>query len=145
MVILSTLVFSVYETATPKRDTGHEKHGQKTLQIGGESIIHEPLMPKDKIIFPHLHIKLGLMKQYVKALDKDEHYFFRYLCSTLPGRSKEKLKAEIFVGPKIWKMIRDKDFMASITTIHKKILAGFCGCGKYFPWGQKSRYLHGIT
>lgn len=99
----------------PKRDIWYKKNGRKTLQIGGESIIHEPLVPKDKIIFPPLHIKLGLMKQYVKALDKDEHYCFRYLWSTLPGRSKEKLKAEIFVGPKIWKMIRDNDFLASVT------------------------------
>ena len=72
---------------------------RKALQIGRENVVHVPLMPRDKIMFPHRHIKLGLMKQYVKALDKDEHRF-RYLCSVFPGLSKEKLKAGIFEGPK---------------------------------------------
>ncbi|GBN71750.1 hypothetical protein AVEN_92763-1 [Araneus ventricosus] len=33
-------------------------------------VINNPLVGREKIIFPPLHIKLGLMKQFVKALDK---------------------------------------------------------------------------
>ena len=43
---------------------------RKKFQISGEKIIHEPLVPRDKIILPPLHIKLELMKQYVEALDR---------------------------------------------------------------------------
>lgn len=50
---------------------------RKTLQIVGENIIDDPLMPRDKILFLPMHIMLGLMKRYVKALDKNDH-FFRY-------------------------------------------------------------------
>ena len=50
---------------------------EKTLQIVGENIIDEPLMPREKILFLPMHIMLGLMKRYVKALDKNDH-FFRY-------------------------------------------------------------------
>ena len=64
-------------------------------------------MPREKIIFPPLHIKLGLMKQYVKALSK-EGDCFRYLCAAFPELSEEKLKAGVFDGPQIRKMIKDK-------------------------------------
>lgn len=76
-------------------------------------------MPRNKIIFPSLHIKLGQMKQYLKVLDKGKHCF-RYLCSAFHGLSEEKLKAGIFDGPKTGKMTRDKDFTASVTTIDKE-------------------------
>ena len=39
--------------------------------VGEKNIINEPLVVKEKIILPPLHIKLGLMKQFVKALNKD--------------------------------------------------------------------------
>ena len=55
------------------------------------------------------HIKLGLMKQFVKALNKDSTCF-SYLCSVYPVLSSEKLKAGIFDGPQIRKLIKDEDF-----------------------------------
>ena len=47
------------------------------------------------IVFPPLQIKLGLMKQIVKALDKDGDCF-QYICQSFPSLSNEKLKAGIF-------------------------------------------------
>ena len=41
-----------------------------TLRAGDKNIINEPLVPRDRIILPHLHINLGLIKQLVKDLDK---------------------------------------------------------------------------
>jgi len=43
---------------------------KNTLKVG-EEIIREPLVAREKIILPPLHIKIGLMKQCVKALDKN--------------------------------------------------------------------------
>ena len=37
--------------------------------IGENNIQNEPLVEKSKILLPPLHIKLGLMKQFVKSLD----------------------------------------------------------------------------
>jgi hypothetical protein len=48
--------------------------------VGQKNVINEPLVDPQKILLPPLHIKLGLMKQFVKALDKDGRCF-RYLCS----------------------------------------------------------------
>ena len=58
------------------------------------------MVPRDKIVFPPLHIKLGLMKQFFKALDKDGDCF-QYICRSFPSLSNEKLKADIFDGPQI--------------------------------------------
>ena len=79
-----------------------------TLRSGCKNIINEPLVPRDMIILPPLHIKLGLIKQLVKALDKDGECF-KYICQSLPGLSIEKLKAGIFDGPDIQKLMQDKN------------------------------------
>ena len=94
-------------------------------------------MSRDKIIFLPLHIKLGLMKQYVKILDKDEHCF-RCLFNACPGLSKEKLKAGILDGLKIWKMIRDKDFMTSMTSIDKRAWQAFVEVVRNFVGNRKA-------
>ena len=43
------------------------------------NIINHPLVDRDRILFPPLHIKLRLIKQFTKALDKDDDCF-TYLC-----------------------------------------------------------------
>ena len=68
------------------------------LKVGHKNVIHGQLVPSEKIIFPPLHIKLGLMKQFVKALNKTGQCF-QYILSAFPGLSNEKLKAGIFDGP----------------------------------------------
>jgi hypothetical protein len=43
---------------------------RKNMSVGQANIIHEPLISRENIILPPLHIKLGLIKQFLKALDK---------------------------------------------------------------------------
>ena len=73
-------------------------------------------MDRDKILFPPLHIKLGLIKQFTKALDKDGGCF-AYLCHAFPGLTIEKLKAGIFDGPQLRKLIRDPEFENSMNEV----------------------------
>ena len=61
-------------------------------------MIVNPLIPSDKIIFLPLHVKLGLMKQFVKVLKK-EGKFFEWLCNTFSGISIEKQKKGVSDGP----------------------------------------------
>lgn len=44
--------------------------------------------------FPSLQIKLGLMKHFFKALDKDGACF-RYICSLFSALIAKKLKTEV--------------------------------------------------
>lgn len=86
-----------------------------SLQVGTANVINEPLVPRDRIVFPPLHIKLGLMKQFVKALNKEGNCF-KYICSQFPGLSDEKLKAGVFDGPQIRTLMKDSDFTSHMNS-----------------------------
>ena len=86
------------------------------MVVGGQNVINEPLVAQDRIILPPLHIKLGLMKQFVKTLNKDG------LCTEqrahkLPERTMEKLNAGVFDGPQIRQLIDDPHFITSMNEI----------------------------
>ena len=52
--------------------------------VGEENVIAEPLLDRSKIIFPPLHNKLGLVKQFVKALYKDGDIFLNTFVMRFP-------------------------------------------------------------
>jgi len=49
------------------------------------------------------------MKQFVEALNKDGDCF-KYICTSFPGSTIEKLKAGIFDGHQLRTLIQDCDF-----------------------------------
>ena len=57
-------------------------------------------MDMNKGLLPPLHIKLVLMKNFVKELDKNGATF-QHLSTVFPGLSAAKLKESTFVGPQI--------------------------------------------
>ncbi|KAI6651376.1 hypothetical protein LOD99_5343 [Oopsacas minuta] len=58
----------------------------ETFQAGMPNVTHNPIVSRDKIVFPPLHIKLGLMKQFVKGLNPDNEAFL-HLVYTFPALS----------------------------------------------------------
>ena len=48
-----------------------------------------PLISREKVFLQSLHIKLGLVKQFVKALDFEE--VFQEICSMFPRLSEAKI------------------------------------------------------
>ena len=76
------------------------------------------MVNRDCIIMPPLHTKLGLMKQCVKALDKDDDCF-NYIAKSFPGLSLEKLKSGIYDGPQICKLMQDQIFTARMTVAER--------------------------
>ena len=79
-----------------------------------KNIQAQPLVERSKIIFPPLHIKLGVMKQFVKAPNK-EGACLKYIWGKFPGLTIEKLKAGIFNGPQIRKLMNDHEFPSSMS------------------------------
>lgn len=77
----------------------------------------KPLVDPIKIILPSLHIKLGLMKYFVKAKDGEG---FKYLKQIFPKISNAKIKEGIFVGPQIRKLQKDKNFESVLTCMEKQ-------------------------
>ena len=88
----------------------------KIVLSGSNIIVNNPLVDRNKILFLPLHFKLGLITQFIKALDKDGSCFF-YLCRVFPGLSIKKLKGGIFDVPQVCQLIRDPEFEKSMTKL----------------------------
>ena len=84
--------------------------GSRSTFVPVEHILKEnPLVDMNKVLFLPLHIKLGLMKNFVKALHKNGAAF-QHLSNVFPGLCADKLKEGIFVGSQIWEVLKDTDF-----------------------------------
>ena len=73
------------------------------------------------MILPTLHIKMGLIKQFVKALNK-ENACFKYIGEKLLNLNDEKGKEGVFVGPQIKKLTKDLQFLSTMTNVEKTFL-----------------------
>ena len=82
------------------------------------------MVDRKNVILPPLHIKLGLMKQFVKALDCSGECF-GYICSTFPGLNYEKKKAGIFDGPQIRTLLRNQYFVTTMTAVEARAWKAF--------------------
>ena len=109
---------------------------RETLRARDKHVINEPLVPRDRIILPPIYIKLRLIKQLVKALDKHGECF-RYICQSFPGLSLEKLKAGIFDGPEIRKLRQDGNFIHSMNPLEVDAWRGFVGVVQNFLGNRK--------
>ncbi len=106
--------FPCYLCLWDSRDTKAHYHRrdwpQRTeFSVGRNNVKWEPLVDPRKVLMPPLHIKLGLMKQFVRALDK-ESAAFKYLQDFFPKLSEAKVKAGVFVGPQIKKILECNEF-----------------------------------
>lgn len=78
----------------------------RALKIGEKNVLKQALVKPSNILIPPLHLKLGIMKQFVKALPNDGAAFL-YLRKKFPGLSDAKVKEGVFVGPDIRKLMKD--------------------------------------
>ena len=63
-----------------------------------KNVISSPLLLSEKMYLIPLHIKLGLMQNYVKGMDKTGRGF-EYVRNKFPNVSDAKIKEDIFIGP----------------------------------------------
>ena len=61
------------------------------------NILHPALVDRSNVILPPLHIKLGLMKQFVKALNK-EGACFKSIQEKFPYMSEEKVIERMYLS-----------------------------------------------
>jgi len=57
-----------------------------------------------------MHLKLGLMKNFVKTMNQEEAAF-TYLREKFTRLSEAKLKEGIFIDPQIWDLTKDEYFV----------------------------------
>ena len=66
---------------------------ERTIQeVGADSIENNPLVPSSKILLPPLHIKLGLIRNFIKALDVDG-CALQHIKKVFPCLSNAKIEA----------------------------------------------------
>jgi hypothetical protein len=76
---------------------------------GKNNVKNKSLVESHKILMPPLHIKLDIIKQFIKALDKNSTTM-QYLPVLFPHLSKAKIEAGIFNRPDIRKMFLSQQF-----------------------------------
>lgn len=107
-----------------------------SLEPGTKNVIRKNLVDPRKVLLPPLHIKLGLMKQFVKALSK-EGECFKYICQKFPQLSEAKVKEGVFTGPDIRKLFKDEVFQTKMTEIEKDAWKAFKEVVKKFLGNNK--------
>ena len=89
-----------------------------SYEIGTYNVKQQPLVDAAKILMPPLHIKLSLIKQFVKQLDT-EGEAFKYIQQLFPTLSKAKIKAGVFVGPEVKRLINSIDFPELLSEVER--------------------------
>jgi hypothetical protein len=110
---------------------------RETLEAGMPYIVNDPIVSREKIIFPPLHIKLGLMKQFVRALCIDGECF-QHIVSAFPALSFEKIKAGVFDGPQIRALVRDEQFVRKMDDKEKAAWLSFAAVIQNFLGNKKA-------
>ena len=109
---VASFACGIAEHANPNQKEDWPLRGSP--QPGTKNVMHMPPVESNKIVLPPLHIKLGLMKNFVKAIDRDGPAF-RYLHEKFHTLGKAKIKEGIFIGPQIRELLKDIQFDSIIT------------------------------
>ncbi|KAJ4442703.1 hypothetical protein ANN_04292 [Periplaneta americana] len=109
------------------------------MNPGEKNVIRDYLVKRENIMLLPLHIKLGIMKQFVKALHKDGDCFkyTNYKFFFLP---EAKPKEGIFVGANI-NLMKDGFFDNSVTLEERVTWTGFKNVVDNFLGNRKHRDL----
>ena len=86
-----------------------KNHYVNKLTPGEKNFVSPPLVLPEEIYLPSLHIKLGLMKNFVKNMDKTGRGF-QYVRNKIPNVSDAKIKEGIFRGPQIMELMQGNRF-----------------------------------
>ncbi|GBM75931.1 hypothetical protein AVEN_125341-1 [Araneus ventricosus] len=117
---LSCIASKLYEIcllSVPVGQQGQKKSTTTKRQFLIPSVKNEenePLVASEKNLLPPLHIKLGLMKNFVKAMDCGGSGF-QYLSLKFPKVNETKIKEVIFVGPQFRQLMKDPVFESKLT------------------------------
>ena len=82
------------------------------------NVENQPLVELSKILFPSMDLKLGLVKNFVKAKTQGETAF-TYLWEKFPRLIEAKFKEGIFIGPQIWDLIKE-DYFDKLLQVEEK-------------------------
>jgi hypothetical protein len=83
-----------------------------------EILVNSTLINPEKVYVPSFYIKLGLVKNFVKAMDQNGTAFM-YLKNKFARARDAKIKEKVFVGPQIRELITDVIFEDQLSEMAK--------------------------
>ncbi|UYV75471.1 hypothetical protein LAZ67_13000359 [Cordylochernes scorpioides] len=104
------------QACPPTPDFFKELASSKPNSKRYKNIANIPLIDSENIYLPPLHIELGLMKNFVKAMYRNASGF-AYLKQKFSSISEAKIKEGIFVGPQIRELQQDGNFLNSLNEV----------------------------
>jgi len=108
-----------------------------SLTPGEKNVVKPPLVLPEKIYLPPLHMKLGLMKNFVKGMDKAGRGF-EYARNKFPNVSDARIKECIFIGPQIRELMQDKQFDENLNETERNAYLSFKRICKDFLGNHKA-------
>jgi hypothetical protein len=83
-----------------------------------KNVPNTPLINPENVYLPPLHIKLGLIKNFVKTMDQISAGFV-YLKNKFNRISDAKINEGVFVGPQVNELIQDVKCEAQLNEVEK--------------------------
>jgi hypothetical protein len=109
-----------------------------------KNVLNNPLVNPEQVFLPPLHIKLGLMKNFIQAMDKNGTGFM-YLKHKFLRLNDAKIKEGIFVGPQIRELIKDEQFEEQLNEVGKAAWQAFKNVTKSFLGNHNAENYHEIV
>jgi hypothetical protein len=105
--------------------------------VGTHNVKQEALVESKKVLMPPLHIKLGLIKQFVTKLNPEGNAF-RHIQELFPKLSEAKLKAGVFVGPQVKQLINSESFPKKLSKVERAAWTSFVAVVHGFLGNQRA-------
>lgn len=109
---------------------------RETLEPGSHNVVREALVDRSKVLLPPLHTKLGLIKQFVTALDPGGETY-QQIRIMFPKLTEAKISGGIFVGPQVRKMLASERLEQTMSGLEmqawksfRAVVNGFLGNNK---------------
>ena len=96
------------------------------------------------MLMPPLHIKLGIIKQFVKQLDP-EGEALKHIQKLFPKLSEAKIKAGVFVGPQVKRLIDSDSFPEKLSEVERAAWTSFVSLVKGFLGNHKAENYREIV
>lgn len=109
---------------------------RRSYEVGSHNVKYLPLVQPGKLLMPPLHIKLGLIKLFVNRLDPTGEAFL-FIQNLFPKLSVAKVKAGVFIGPQVRRLIDSETFPTKLTRIEKKAWTSFVAVVRGFLGNHK--------
>ena len=117
----------------------------RNLNPSEKNVVAQPLVDPKDVLLPPLHIKLGLMKNFVKGMNQ-EGRAFKYIREKFPKLSDAKVKEGIFVGPQIRELVKDPAFDQVLEGKEKEAWEAFKGVVRGFLGNKRDdNHTHLVT